>query len=92
MASLTLGLDVGCASVGWALIDEEGNSIVALGVRVFPEGVDRDQQGGEKSKSRGCRDARGMRCQLGRRARWPTNPLLLPVFHDFLTPALAVVP
>ena len=69
MASLTLGLDVGCASVGWALIDEGGEEVVAVGVRVFPEGVDCDQQGGEKSKSRGRRDARGMRRQLARRAR-----------------------
>ncbi|MGA3193272.1 MAG: type II CRISPR RNA-guided endonuclease Cas9, partial [Candidatus Bathyarchaeia archaeon] len=69
MASLTLGLDVGCTSIGWALIDEEAERIVAVGVRVFPEGVDRDQQGGEKSKSQSRRDARSMRRQLARRAR-----------------------
>ena len=64
MANLTLGLDVGCTSIGWALIDEEAERIVAVGVRVFPEGVDRDQQGGEKSKSQSRRDARSMRRQL----------------------------
>ncbi len=69
MANLTLGLDVGCTSIGWSLIDEEGGRILAAGVRVFPEGVDRDQQGGEKSKSQSRRDARGMRRQLARRAR-----------------------
>ena len=69
MASLTLGLDVGCTSIGWALIDEEGETILAVGVRVFPEGVDRDQQGGEKSKSQSRREARGMRRQVARRAR-----------------------
>ncbi len=67
--STTLGLDLGSNSIGWALIDEEEESIVAAGVRVFPEGVDRDQKGGEKSKSQTRRVARGMRRQLARRAR-----------------------
>jgi CRISPR-associated endonuclease Csn1 len=49
--SYTLGLDIGSASIGWALVDEEGKQIINAGVRVFPEGVDRDQKGGEKSKS-----------------------------------------
>ena len=69
MASLTVGLDVGCTSIGWALLDEEGGQILAVGVRVFTEGVDRDQQGGEKSKSQSRREARGMRRQIARRAR-----------------------
>ena len=52
VAELTLGLDLGPNSIGWVLVDEAGQSTLAAGVRVFPEGVDRDQQGGEKSKRR----------------------------------------
>jgi CRISPR-associated endonuclease Csn1 len=69
MADLTLGLDLGSNSIGWALLDEEGKRVVAAGSRVFPEGVDRDQQGGEVSKSEGRRVSRGMRRQIARRAR-----------------------
>jgi CRISPR-associated endonuclease Csn1 len=66
---LTLGLDLGTNSIGWALIDEAEQKIIRTGVRVFPEGVDRDQQGGEKSKSQTRRTARGTRRQIDRRAR-----------------------
>src|SRR2546426_9159766 len=66
---LTLGLDVGPTSVGWALVDDASGTIEGAGVRIFPEGVDRDQQGGEKSKSQARRVARGMRRQIARRAR-----------------------
>lgn len=69
MASTVLGLDLGPTSVGWALIDEAVGKIIAAGVRIFPEGVDRDQQGGEKSKTGARRTARGMRRQIARRAR-----------------------
>jgi CRISPR-associated endonuclease Csn1 len=69
MADVTLGLDLGPTSLGWALIDEQARQIVASAVRVFPEGVDRDQQGGEKSKTQTRRTARGMRRQIARRAR-----------------------
>ncbi|KAA0214267.1 MAG: type II CRISPR RNA-guided endonuclease Cas9 [Leptolyngbya sp. PLA3] len=64
---LVLGLDVGSQSIGWALIDSDSGRIVATGVRIFPEGVDRDQTGGEKSKSQTRRTARGMRRQIARR-------------------------
>lgn len=64
-----LGLDIGPNSIGWCLVDEANQKIHAAGVRVFPEGVDRDQQGGEKSKSASRRTARGMRRQIARRAR-----------------------
>ena len=69
MAKLTLGLDVGANSIGWALVDIAGGKALATGVRVFPEGVDRDQQGGEKSKTQERRTARGTRRQIHRRAR-----------------------
>jgi CRISPR-associated endonuclease Csn1 len=64
-----LGLDLGSSSIGWALIDAETDSIVARGVRIFPEGVDRDQKGGELSKNETRRVARGMRRQARRRAK-----------------------
>ena len=67
--NVTLGLDLGTNSIGWAVVDELEQKIVAAGVRVFPEGVDRDQQGGEQSKSQARRVARGMRRQIRRRAR-----------------------
>jgi CRISPR-associated endonuclease Csn1 len=62
MGSYTLGLDIGSNSVGWALIDGgEKPAIVGMGVRVFPEGVDRDTKGLEKSKNATRREARGSR-------------------------------
>jgi CRISPR-associated endonuclease Csn1 len=69
VAELTLGIDVGTNSMGWSLVDRLAGKIHATGVRVFPEGVDRDQQGGEKSKTQSRRDARGTRRQIHRRAR-----------------------
>lgn len=69
MSNLTLGLDLGPNSLGWALLDEKSHNIVAAGVRVFPEGVDRDQTGAEISKMQQRRVARGMRRQIARRAR-----------------------
>jgi CRISPR-associated endonuclease Csn1 len=67
--SYTLGLDIGSNSVGWAAIDEEGGKLLGMGVRVFPEGVDRDTTGAEHSKNEARRMARGHRRQIARRAR-----------------------
>ncbi|MEA3224577.1 MAG: type II CRISPR RNA-guided endonuclease Cas9 [Planctomycetota bacterium] len=62
MDSYTLGLDIGSNSIGWALVNSGRDpSIVDIGVRVFPEGVDRDTKGLEKSKNATRRDARGAR-------------------------------
>lgn len=63
-----LGLDLGSNSIGWALLDEQNHRVVNAGVRIFPEGVDRDKQGGELSKNESRRIARGMRRQIRRRA------------------------
>jgi len=70
MGSYTLGLDIGSKSIGWALL-EKGKKplIVDIGVRVFPEGVDRDTKGAEKSKNATRREARGARRNRGRRNR-----------------------
>lgn len=69
MAKLTLGLDLGPTSLGWALISESDQSLVSAGVRVFPEGVARDPSGAEVPKMAERRVARSMRRQLARRAR-----------------------
>jgi len=62
MSSYTLGLDIGSNSIGWALLDTgKKTSIIDMGVRVFPEGVDRDTKGLEKSKNATRREARGAR-------------------------------
>ncbi len=62
MVSYTLGLDIGSNSIGWALLDTgKKTSIIDMGVRVFPEGVDRDTKGLEKSKNATRREARGAR-------------------------------
>ncbi len=68
MTSYTLGLDIGSNSIGWALLNTNKKpSIVDLGVRVFPEGVDRDTKGLEKSKNATRREARGARRSHQRR-------------------------
>ena len=71
--SRVLGLDLGSNSIGWALIDEPteraDGKLVAMGSRVFPEGVDRDQTGSEHPKNEQRRIARGMRRQIARRSR-----------------------
>ncbi|MFT3920957.1 MAG: hypothetical protein QM778_00325 [Myxococcales bacterium] len=69
MGDFVLGLDIGSNSIGGALVDESNQKILASFVRIFPEGVDRDQTGGEVSKSVARRIARGMRRQIARRAK-----------------------
>ncbi|NQU22568.1 MAG: type II CRISPR RNA-guided endonuclease Cas9 [Candidatus Nealsonbacteria bacterium] len=64
-----LGLDLGPNSIGWALIDEEEEAIVDIGVRVFPEGVDNFDTAKEVSKNEDRRISRGMRRQAERRCR-----------------------
>ncbi len=67
--SVTLGLDLGPNSIGWALLDEEKAKILGAGVRVFPEGVENFDTAKEESKNEGRRKARTMRRQIARRAR-----------------------
>ncbi len=91
MGELTLGLDIGANSIGWALIDEDLGAISAMGVRVFPEGVERDTKGGELSKNEQRRMARAMRRQIARRARrkWQLRKELVAAG---LLPELALLP
>ena len=69
MGNFKLGLDLGANSIGWAIIDEEAQTVVAAGVRIFPEGVDNFDTKKEMSKTEARRDARGARRQTARRAR-----------------------
>ena len=80
--SYVLGLDLGPSSIGWAAvnIDKDGNykglaqipngknSIPAIGVRIFPAGVDNINQGQrEEPKNKKRREARSVRRMLRRR-------------------------
>ena len=86
MQGTALGLDLGPTSIGWALLGNGEDRLAAMGVRIFPEGVDRDQQGGEKSKMAARRDARGMRRQIARRARRKRRLRSLLTRHGLLPP------
>ncbi len=66
--TVTLGLDLGPNSIGWALVDESQCSIIASGVRAFPEGVDKFGTGKEVSRNEQRRDARLARRQTQRRS------------------------
>ncbi|MES2614207.1 MAG: type II CRISPR RNA-guided endonuclease Cas9 [Bdellovibrionota bacterium] len=70
-----LGLDLGTASLGWALMEWGSNDtgqapsqIVDSGVRIFPEGVKKTKTG-EESLSAERRRKRSLRRQIDRRAR-----------------------
>ena len=65
----TLGLDLGTNSIGWALVDDTKNTILGIGSRIFPEGVENlgEGEGRETSKNASKTDARGTRRQFFRR-------------------------
>lgn len=70
MASLTLGLDLGIASIGWALIDESGGKRALLnwGSRIFQAGMDDDIASGKGvSRAAECRQKQALRKQYHRR-------------------------
>ena len=62
-----LGLDLGTNSIGWAIIDDSTRQILGTGVRIFPEGVNRDTKGSEVSKNADRRIKRQTRRQFFRR-------------------------
>ena len=67
MRHLTLGLDLGPNSIGWALVEEDDSdpkSLEAIGVRVFQEMVERKTKTPKNHKRR---DARQTRRQRSRR-------------------------
>ena len=70
MESYVLGLDLGSASIGWALV-EPNKKVIDCGVRIFDPGVDLEtfQKGKEGSSNNVARrEARLHRRQLRRRA------------------------
>ena len=75
-----LGLDLGTSSVGWALF--KGQTLIASGTRIFPEGMDRKQ--GEKSLNQDRQQAKSVRRQLYRRARRKRKVEQLLVSLDLL--------
>lgn len=63
----TLGLDMGVASLGWAVVSEEEQKIDS-GVRIFPAGLDNFNSSKEKHPNQDRRLARGMRRRIRRKA------------------------
>lgn len=75
MKQRVLGLDLGTSSIGWSLIElsPKPDKIIDMGVRIFPEGVDR--RSGEKSLNQNRTDKRSLRRQGYRRVRRKRNVL-----------------
>ncbi len=65
--STILGLDIGSNSVGWALVDTAKQTILGMGVRIFPESVNEKNTEREQSKNVERRLARQLRRQYERR-------------------------
>lgn len=61
-----LGLDVGYASLGWAVIDTNRQDVAAMGVRIFTEGVANINSNQEQSRNAQRRMKRQMRRQYER--------------------------
>ena len=59
-----IGLDIGIASIGWAIINEDESRIEDLGVRIFKKAEEIDG----KSLNLARREARGARRRLRRKA------------------------
>lgn len=91
-APLVLGLDIGVASVGWAVVrlpTEHGSgSVLGLGSHLFEPGTagtDADRQrGADEPRNTARRTARLTRRQVWRRARRKRKLLLLLQQHDLL--------
>ena len=97
MAQMTLGLDLGITSIGWALIKENGSqvSLEGWGSRIFQPGMDDDIESG-KGVSR-CADRRlkrALRIQYRRRRKRKDDLIRLlqenNLLPDPLTPAFFV--
>ena len=87
--SKILGLDLGTNSIGWALIDDVQNKIVAMGSRIFPMGVENLGEGEkEMSKNASRTLARGVRRQFFRR-RLRKKILLKALSENKMCPLVA---
>ncbi len=93
--SYILGLDLGSQSVGWALVEKEGENLTRIlraGVRVFEAGTEGDIEGG-RDESRGVtrRNKRLVRRQI-RRRRQRARALYAELSRAGLLPPLAPAP
>ena len=82
--SKILGLDLGTNSIGWALIDEKASSIINTGVKIFPEGINRNG-GREESKNSARREARASR-RMGARKKARLKKLTYIMQNNGLMP------
>ena len=64
---LTLGLDIGSSSLGWAVVDEQNQKILGTGVRVFPGAADNVGTGKEAYRNAVRREKRQARRQTYRK-------------------------
>lgn len=97
--TFALGLDIGVASIGWAIIDLDHNgrptAVRRAGVHLFDAGIDPGKsdpetallQGRDQSKATPRRDARAMRRQTWRRARRKRKLLRALMFAGLLPEA-----
>ncbi len=67
ISNYTLGLDMGVASIGWAVVSTI-DKFIDSGVRVFPAGLDNFNSAKEKHPNIDRRSARGMRRRIRRKA------------------------
>ena len=82
-----LGIDLGTSSVGWAVIEREGDArrLVDKGVSIFQEGVARDQ-GVEKPAVQQRTEARALRRTYRRRRKRKIDLLRVLVRHELCPP------
>lgn len=86
---LTLGLDIGSASIGWALVDVAGEKLVASGVRIFPAGADlaEFEQGRQGSSNNTARRQKRLQRRQFRRRSGRRKDLFLALQGAGLLPA-----
>lgn len=80
MSNVTLGLDLGTNSIGWALIEFDGTQrpqrLINCGVRIFQEAVDLKTRTPKNQKRRAARAARRLVSRRRRRRAKLTNLLV----------------
>ena len=93
MSTLTLGLDLGISSIGWALISEENNTpnLLAWGSRIFEPGMDDDISSGKGvSRCAERRLKRALRLQYQRRRERKNELISVLISNNLLKTAFAV--
>lgn len=82
MAKNILGLDLGTNSIGWALIDKDGQKILGMGSRIIPMGTDKQdyEKGVGITKNADRRTKRNIR-KMNKRYKLRRNKLLY-ILHE----------